>query len=976
MGLSLGALALGTRSAYAAVTIEAFSAEAANTAAGEHADATTSFSFKTIYGSQQPTPLGGDANDVIVKLPPGVVGDLQNVPRCPRALFDLSVIQALGGGCPANTQVGIATVNIGIEILGGVSEQQLGVFNIQPGPNEPAMLGVEGTVSAVGVVQPILIEANAADNYTVTATAQEIHETPLLAKLLGSTVTLWGVPGAHERADGSSNWGPGQPTLHNTIPAEPAAAWKPLMENPTSCASTPLTTLSVNTYQEPEVFTTATAASPIPTDCAAVPFAPTIKAEPDTTQAGAPTGLHFELTVPQTNDPSEPGTAELEKAVVTLPAGMTISPSAASTLLEACTDQQFAHGSNEPADCPAASVIGEDEVESPLVLAGPLKGKVYLGQPLSTDPTSGQMFRVFQELHGYGLDVKVAGSVIANPETGQLTATFAGLPELPFQTFRLHFRGGPNAVLANPTTCSADTITTQLYPYSNPAAPATPSSTFTTTYDGHGAACPPTLPFNPAASIATSDTQAGALAPLTVTFARADETQPLGQLTATLPAGLLGYVSKVALCQAAKALAGTCPPESRIGTVSTTAGAGADPLTVEGSVYLARGSDGYPFVLSVVVPAIAGPYDLGNVVVPVWLQVNSNASLTAVSGPLPSILDGIPLDIRSVTTTIDRPGIVVNPTSCAPLALTGTADSLSGELADLTAPFQATGCAALPFNPTFEADTEGSGSIRNNGASLTVRLTQQPGEANIKEAKVALPKALPARLHTLQHACTAAQFDADPAGCPREAIVGTAEAITPLLDAPFTGPAILVSHGGAAFPDLELVLQAEGVTILLNGSTNISNGITTSDFKTAPDAPISAFELKLPEGPYSALSANTLLCSHRLEMPTLLVGQNGVRRTQTTLIGVTGCQPPKPTVRIAKAALHGARLLVTVGASSPGVLTLSAPDATPVRRAEHAGRYQLTLRLGARFVRRHTITVRAHLSAGKQSATTTKTLKV
>ena len=313
LALTAALAAIVPTSARAAVTIEAFSAESANTAAGAHSDATTSFSFETIYGSQQPTPLGGDANDVIVKLPPGVVGDLQNVPRCPRALFDLSAIQALGGGCPANTQVGIATVNIGIEILGGVSEQQLGVFNIQPGPNEPAMLGIEGTVSAVGVVQPILIEASAADNYAVTATAQEIHETPLLAKLLGSTVTLWGVPGAHDRADGSSNWGPAQPTLHNTMPAEPPAAWKPLMENPTSCASTPLTTLSVNTYQEPEVFTTATAASPIPTDCAAVPFAPTIKAEPDTTQAGAPAGLNFELTVPQTNDPSEPGTAELKR---------------------------------------------------------------------------------------------------------------------------------------------------------------------------------------------------------------------------------------------------------------------------------------------------------------------------------------------------------------------------------------------------------------------------------------------------------------------------------------------------------------------------------------------------------------------------------------------------------------------------------------------------------------------------------------
>jgi hypothetical protein len=724
--------------------------------------------------------------------------------------------------------------------------------------------------------------------------------------LLGASVTLWAVPSAHERADGQSNYTEGE--LHKAIPPEPSSQWKPFMENPTGCTTPPLTTLRVNTYEEPEVFAEALATSPIPTDCAHVPFAPSISLQPSlaseggTTQAGAPTGVSVELHLPQSNDPNGRGTSDLEKAVVTLPAGMTISPSAASKLLEGCTDEQFAAGSDAPAQCPTASVIGEDEVESPLVLSGPLKGKVYLGQPLSTNPTSGQMFRIFQELRGFGLDIKLQGSVTADPSTGQLTATFANLPELPFEEFKMRLNGGPNAVLVNPPTCGANTTTAQLTPYSNPTTPATPSSTFTTSYDGNGGPCPVALPFGPSSLISTASNQAGALAPMSVTFARADETQPLGRIDATLPKGLLGYVSKVQLCEAPAALAGTCGPESRIGTLSTTVGAGSDPLTVGGSVYLAHGSDGYPFLLSVVVPAIAGPYDLGNVVVPVWLQVNSDGSITAVSGPLPSILDGIPLDVRSVTMNIDKPGFTFNPTNCSPLSMSGAITSVAGAVAPIAAPFQATGCGSLPFAPSFTVATTGQTS-RANGASLTVRVAQKPGEADIHSVHVELPKQLPSRLTTLQRACTETQFASNTAGCPRGSVVGTAIAMTPTLSVPLVGPVFLVSHGGRAFPDLEIVLQGEGVTVVLDGATRIKRGITSSTFASMPDVPISGFELTLPEGPYSLLSATSNLCTPRLDMPTTITGQNGTTVTQSRKIVVSGC-PKANTAKKGKASRH------------------------------------------------------------------------
>ncbi|HEY5045170.1 MAG TPA: hypothetical protein VII53_04870 [Solirubrobacteraceae bacterium] len=941
-------------SAQAAVTIESFTAEAASTLAGAHADATISFAFQTLNspgaGSAGPLPAGGNPRDIVLKLPPGVVGNLTNVPMCPRALFDVGgATGETGGGlgCPADTQVGLATLHLNVHLAPEINT--IGVFNVQPGPNEPALLGIEGSIHHEQAKATIHLTASAQDNYALTATSLDVQQKPVEAHLLGAIVTVWGVPGAHERADSGSNWGSNgaePPLLTGLIPPEPRSSWKPLMESPTDCSQTPLTKLSVDTVEEPEVFTTATAASAIPTECADVPFAPSISVTPDTLQAGAPTGLRFDLSVPQSNDPFGRGTSELKQAVVTLPAGMTVSPSAASRGLQGCTGAQFGAGSDVLAQCPAASQVGTDEVQSPLLPQtstggeGELTGKIYLGQPLSTNPTSGQMFRVFQELQGFGLDIKLEGSVIANPETGQLAATFANLPELPFQDFRLHFNGGPNAVLVNPPTCAANTTTTQLTPYSgNP--PATPSSTFTTSYDGNGAPCPSVLPFAPSSSISTASSQAGAFSPLAVSFSRGDGTQPLGQITAHLPPGLLGYVSAVPLCDPSDAAAGTCPASSRVGVVSTTAGAGSNPLTVPGTVYLAQGTGGYPFALSVVVPAIAGPYDLGNVVVLVNLQVNSDGSITAVSGPLPSILDGIPLDIRSVTMTLDRPGFTFNPTNCSPLAMSGTVTSLSSAVAAISAPFQVSGCGSLPFAPSFTVATQGSTS-KANGASLTVRIAQKPGEADIHSVHVELPRQLPSRLTTLQKACTAAQFNSNPAGCPAASVVGTATAYTPTLSSPLTGPVFLVSHGGAAFPDLEIILQGEGVTVILDGQTEINKGVTSSTFAAVPDVPISGFELTLPEGPYALLGANGNLCTSKLLMPTTITGQNGVVLKQSTRIAVSGC----PKVKVISAKVRGATASLTVQAPAAGRLTISGSGLKQAgRMLKQAGKTTVDVRL-------------------------------
>jgi hypothetical protein len=405
-----------------------------------------------------------------------------------------------------------------------------------------------------------------------------------------------------------------------------------------------------------------------------------------------------------------------------------------------------------------------------------------------------------------------------------------------------------------------------------------------------------------------------------LTFKREDREQNISSITTTLPQGLLASVANVTQCPEPQASVGGCPANSEVGTTTVGVGSGTDPYYVTGHVYFTGPYNGAPFGLSVVVPAVAGPFNLGNVIVRVALSINqSTAQVTATSGAFPQIIDGVPLRIRTVNVTLNNPAFTFNPTSCSALSITGTIHSTTGASANVSSPFAAAGCKNLPFKPGFSASTGGKAS-KANGASLLVKVTSKGGpqtgggEANIRSVKVDLPKQLPSRLTTLQKACTEAQFNTNPAGCPAASAVGTATAATPILAHPLTGPAYLVSHGGKAFPDLEIILQGEGVTLVLDGNTSIKNGITSSTFKTVPDAPISAFELKLPTGKYSVLGANVpakanySLCGQTLAMPTAITGQNGAVVKQTTKIAVSsGCAKKKVKKKKAKHGRKGSR---------------------------------------------------------------------
>jgi hypothetical protein len=919
-GLFAGpALALESRdpeTSFGPFVISSFTTSVSTTQAGAHPDANTSFGFSRFLSEEGFNKRRPDeeVRDILLSLPPGLLGDATAVPECATPAFKES-------SCPAATQVGVANLLIGST----TSRHEIPVVSLEHGAGEPARLGIERPVPAD---ISIAVRTGGDDGLNASITNVLIG-----AQLDEASVTLWGVPAAHWRGCESESFTPlsgdmaGFQTCIPATPPLPLGQQRPFMTNPTTCASGPLaTTLTVDSYAHPGAFEadgapdlsdpnwkTASSTQPAPTGCAALAFDPAIAVTPDSTQVDSPAGYTVTLAVPQNDDPTGLASSQLRRAVVTLPPGVTLNPSVANGL-QACTDEQFSKGSSTPPACPAASQIGTNEVLSP-DLANPLHGQIFVGEPLP-----GETYRIFQNIEGEGLDVKLEGRASPDPVTGQLTATFENLPQLPFGEFKLHLDGGSRAPLANPPTCGTASTASDLTPWSG-NEDATPSSSFAVSLDGLGGACASALPFAPSFSAGSSSLVAGGPTTFSLTLTRADRTQYLGGLGVHLPAGLVGNLSSVPLCPLASARAGACPATSEIGTVTAEAGAGAEPFTLPGTVYLAQPRiPNSPASLSIVVPAIAGPYNLGNVIVGADVVVSNDGSLTVSSDPLPTILEGVPLRIRQIGVDITRPGFMTNPTSCAAQSVHATIVSTVGQSAGASSPFQLADCQALAFSPKFTVTTQGSASAHKNGngASLTVKVTAAPGQANIHAVAVSLPKQLPARLTTIQKACRETTFQADPASCPRGSIIGTASAITPILPRPLVGPAYLVSHGGAAFPNIEVLLQGNGITIDLTGSIDIKRAITSSSFAAVPDVAISSFQLKLPEGPSSALaSPGGNLCGKRLAMPTTITAQSGKQIRQSTRIAIEGCPKAKvnakPKRKQAKArkarhaALHGGR---------------------------------------------------------------------
>lgn len=876
-----------------AADIAGLRAAAPSTQAGAHPDATVSFAFDVDPDGR----LEGEVKDLTANLPPGFLGDPLAVPACSREAFfatykDSVAELPLTDGCPVASQVGVATLRL--EQRPRILSAAVPVYRIATATGSPASFGIP--VLGFGILLDPHLRSGG--DYGLSVSASNVNAS--IYYLAGSTVTLWGVPASAqhdaERFDlEAQEWG-------ERSQGEP----RPFLLAPTDCASGPTdTSLTTDSWQEAGHLLPAdpadpayNSASPAPTGCERLRFggpgAPVgLAFQPAVHTADTPSAYEARLTLPFDENPAGLANPPLRDITVTLPEGVVANASSAAGLA-ACSEAQIGYlGSGFPAPrpirfdeappaCPDASKIGTVSVHTPL-LEEPLEGSVYLAAQ-GRNPF-GSLLAIYLAIDdpATGIVVKLAGEVTADPASGRLSASFADNPQLPFTELDLNLFGGPGAALANPATCGPKTTASSLTPWSAPATPAVAGTdAFAIDSAPGGAGCPGAeeqMPFDPGLEAGTTTPLAGAYSPFVLRLDRADGTRRLGGVEARLPEGLLARLAGVERCGedriaaaaarsapgegALEAASPSCPPGSRVGAVTVAAGAGTSPVAVSGDAYLAGPWGGAPLSLAIVTPAIAGPFDLGTVVVRVALHVDeTSARVDAVSGPLPRILDGIPLDLRTVTVDLDRPRFTVNPTGCSQKEIAASVTPDLGAPVDISRPFAVAGCGDLAFAPRLSLRVFGP-THRGARPRLRAEVRAGAGEAAIARARVNLPHSLFLEQANVRADCTRVQFatgEGHGAGCPARSVYGWARAFTPLLDSPLEGP-VYLRASDHRLPDLVAALHGEfDITLAAKIDSGPNHGLRAT-FESLPDAPLEKFVLTMKGGRKGLLVISEGLCA-------------------------------------------------------------------------------------------------------------------
>jgi hypothetical protein len=917
-----------------------------DTQAGSHPfTASTSFALNSHDGGSLPDD---NVKDIRVDVPAGLVGDPTSVQQCTEAQLLIGDF----GQCPAASQVGQVSLNLGLSFPNPTT---VPVFNMVPPPGEAAQFG------AILLKHLILIDAHvrAGGDYGLTTTLTNISTD---APLISSALTLWGVPAdpAHDPMRGAVCTGdPSDPGNCFGGGLSAGVPPKPFLTLPTSCAGPQTTTIAADSWQDPgatnpdgspdlsdPAWKTASfishdnSGNPIGADgCNKLTFDPSITVQPDTSSADSPAGLHVDLHQPQAGlqDPNGLAAADLKRAVVTLPPGTSVNPAAADGLGD-CSPAQIDLTGPGPATCPDSSKVGTVEVDTPL-LDHPVKGGVFVAQQ-GANPF-GSLLAIYIAVSDpqTGVVVKLAGHVVPDPVTGQLQTVFDDNPQLPFSDFKLDFFGGPRAALATPTTCGTYTTTSELSPWSavdpnnpTPAETRTPSDSFTIGSGPGGGPCPDlTDParFTPGFQAGTLTPLAGQYSPFVLKVTRPDGQQFLKKIDVTLPLGLTAKLAGIPRCPQSQITPGVggstnCDPASQVGTVNVGAGAGTSPFFLKQQpVYLTEGYGGAPFGLAIDTHALAGPFDLGHVVIRSKLEVDpQTAQVSTDTEALPDIIQGIPLRIRNVTLTMDHPAFTLNPTSCNPQAVSG---QITGGGADFQNPaddtvkavssyFQPKGCGSLAFNPKLTGTilNGAQGIHRSDHPNLSFHLTETPGDANIAQVAVTLPQAFQIDQANLGNICS--ETELAQTRCAGRNTVGTATATTPLLDKPLSGPVYAVS-GSGGLPKLAVILNGE-INFLLRGITTTQGAQLQNTFPAAPDAPVSSFDLTLNGGPTGYLVNNRNVCGKPkktrkgkrfvrtpLNAAALFTAQDGDTRSQSVPIAAQ-CPKAKKSNRGTKHKNH------------------------------------------------------------------------
>jgi hypothetical protein len=837
--------------------VESVFAALSDKQAGEHADMTVG--FKLTSNGNKPWAL---PRDIQIKLPPGMIGNTQGIARC--------TVNQLGNGpgdsaCPFESQVGISQVRVQPPFSGVYNEP---VYNMVP-PKNSDIVARLGFI-AVGWPTFINVRIDPTD-YSVISTIEGI---PSVSGLLEATTTLWGVPAADKH--NKDRITPFEATNGGAPPGgrDLKTPEVPFLSNPTDCSLQRQVVVTARSYQEPGRLSTLSAPFPAISGCGNLSFFPTFTATLTNPEAAAPSGLDSELVIPQDETPDGLATSTMKSARVTLPEGVTINP-AAGDGLASCSAEQVGYGRNVPPLCPEAAKIGSVEVEVP-ALEDTLRGAVY-----QRTPEPGRLFRFWVVSDEQGVRLKLPAEIETNPVTGQLTTVFngidtlGGLPQVPFSSLKLHVFGGPKAPLATPSRCGTYQTHFSFAPWSGKPAVEGDTPTRITQGCGKGG-------FSPELTAGSLIPFGGAFSPFSFTLNRSDGEANPQTIALHLPQGLLAKLKGVPLCPDAAAASGACPAGSRIGSIAAATGVGGAPLWIPQpgkaptAVYLAGPYKGAPYSAVSVVPAQAGPFDLGLVVNRAGIFVDPATALATIrTDPLPQMLQGVPVTYRTLHVNVDRKNFTLNPTSCLKKKITATLTAADGQVAEPSDGFEATNCAKLKYTPKLRLAFKGK-TKRTGNPGVRAVLTQKPNQANTKAAVVILPGSQFIDQSHISNPCTRVQFAAD--NCPKKSILGTVRAVTPLLDKPLKGKVYFRSNGEEReLPDLVADLRGP-LHITLVGYIDSVNGRVRTRFLHVPDAPVTKFVMNLFGGDRGLIENSENLCRTGRRAEIELRAQNGRSR--------------------------------------------------------------------------------------------------
>ena len=883
--------------------------------------------FSANLGMQTSADLGtwttpeNHVRTLVTRLPAGLIGNPRATPQCPLNLLGVPGWTTKAGHCPTNTQIG--TIDVRLNEGASVSENgfrfDIPVYNLEPPP---------GVVAAFGFavnVQPIIIEAEVdpADHHSVVTRAEYTTETFVLRSV---DLTLWGVPG--DPAHDLLRLNPDNSTATAMNTRFTGAPIRPFLTLPTQCDTAGSIEMRADSWQKPDSFTPwYQGASIQATGCddPRIEFEPSISIQPTSHQAASPTGLDVELNIPQTDDSLESGdqaanaaaaaklyaqngddaaivTPNVRNAVTRLPEGMAVNPSAADGLV-GCSEAQIGLDDNDPAACPDNSKIGTVEIDSPL-MGETMHGFIY--QAKQNDNPFGTTLAFYTVAEGEGLTIKLPAKVQADPDTGRLTTTFTDNPQLTFSHYRLHFWGGDRAPLVNPPTCGSYQGTGTVSSWNSSMPVANVADTVNITSGPGGAPC--ARPFAPSFDAKSLTPIAGAFSTFALEASRADGSQELRGIETTLPPGMTGKLAGIPYCPESaiaavstvpgsglgQRLSPSCPAASLVGHSDAAAGAGALPFHNPGNVYLAGPYKGAPLSLAIVTPVVAGPLDLGSIVVRAALYVDPvTAQIRVVSDPIPDRIvadgNGFPLNVRSVRVTMDRPSFTLNPTSCEAMSVDGSLTSLQGANAKVSDRFQVGACAALDFAPKLSLRLKGK-TGRGGHPSLRAALTMPGGSANVARAAVTLPHSEFLDQAHIGTVCTRVQYAAGAGGgtaCPAASVYGHATAWSPLLDRPLSGPVFLRSSSHE-LPDLVASLDGQ-IHVDLAGTIDSVHGGLRSRFGLVPDAPVSKFVLTMRGGKKGLLQNSTNVCRGAHRATTRFDAHSGKVTDSRPALVASGC---------------------------------------------------------------------------------------